>query len=270
MPCVPSTSSRPRSALSPATSTRRTIVVAAHCRVRPAQWLVGQRDAVVRALAQLEVRHGHGCGAREGARRPCAREPAQGGRRHGVRTLSYSKAREITRIANAATEDYLLMIAEHGTAAHVEKLVRAYRRCQEAEELSREARQQENRCVSFRYDDDGSLILTCRLPAEAGARVMKALDLAVEQLRVEDVPAGTSPASSLQPAPRRRPRSGCRELPGARSPGSPRHRSSPDRGACGRRDACATGRRVAASSSMALRWPPRPRVVSPATPASST
>jgi hypothetical protein len=102
--------------------------------------------------------------------------------------LSYSKAREITRVAITETEDYLLMIAEHGTAQHVEKLVRAYRRCQDAEELSREARQQQSRCVSYRYDDDGSLILSCRLPAEAGARVMKALELAVD-----DVPAGTSP-----------------------------------------------------------------------------
>ena len=41
------------------------------------------------------------------------------------------------------------MIAEHGTAQHVEKLVRAYRRCQEAEELSREARQQQNRASAF-------------------------------------------------------------------------------------------------------------------------
>ena len=59
--------------------------------------------------------------------------------------LSYSKAREITRIGNAGNEDYLLMIAEHGTAAHVERLVRAYRRCQEAAELSRERRQQQSR-----------------------------------------------------------------------------------------------------------------------------
>ncbi len=63
--------------------------------------------------------------------------------------LSYSKAREITRVASTETEDYLLMIAEHGTAQHVEKLVRAYRRCQDAEELSRQARQQQSRCVSF-------------------------------------------------------------------------------------------------------------------------
>ena len=109
--------------------------------------------------------------------------------------LSYSKAREITRVAEPATEDYLLMIAEHGTASHVERLVRAYRRCQEAEELSREARQQQTRCVTIRYDDDGSLILSCRLPAEVGARIKKALELAVEELPVAapDVPAGTPP-----------------------------------------------------------------------------
>jgi hypothetical protein len=101
--------------------------------------------------------------------------------------LSYSKAREITRVAHVGNEDYLLQIAEHGTAAHVERLVRAYRRCQEAEELSREQRQQDSRSVMYRYDDDGSLILTCRLPAEVGALVLKAIDLAVE-----GVPAGTS------------------------------------------------------------------------------
>jgi hypothetical protein len=107
--------------------------------------------------------------------------------------LSYSKAREITRIGNEHNEDALLSIAEHGTAAHVERLVRAYRNCQEAEQLSRDQRQQQSRSVTFRYDDDGSLILTCRLPAEAGARVMKALDVAVEGLPLyePDVPAGT-------------------------------------------------------------------------------
>jgi hypothetical protein len=107
-------------------------------------------------------------------------------------TLSYSKAREITRVGNAGNEEYLLQIAEHGTAAHVERLVRAYRRCIEAEELSRDQRQQQNRRVSFRHDDDGSLILTCCLPAEIGAMVFKALDIAVEGLPVyQDVPAGT-------------------------------------------------------------------------------
>jgi hypothetical protein len=73
-------------------------------------------------------------------------------------------------------------------------LVRAYRRCQDAEELSREARQQQNRCVSWRYDDDGSIVLNCRLPAEAGALLVKALELAVDAVPTVDVPAGTSSA----------------------------------------------------------------------------
>jgi hypothetical protein len=112
--------------------------------------------------------------------------------------ISYSKVREITRVASAETEDYLLGIAEHGTASHVENLVRSFRRCREAEELSREARQQQNRCVSIRHDDDGSMILHCRLPAEAGARLLKALDIAVD-----DVPAGTSTEPRLSFSARR-------------------------------------------------------------------
>jgi hypothetical protein len=100
--------------------------------------------------------------------------------------LSYSKAREITRIGHEDNEEFLLSIAEHGTAAHVERLVRAYRRCQEAEELSREQRQQQNRRVIFRYDDDGSLVLTCHLSAEVGAQVMKALDIAMETVPLHE------------------------------------------------------------------------------------
>jgi hypothetical protein len=42
--------------------------------------------------------------------------------------LSYSKVRALTRVAEEATEDYFLMIALHGTAHHVETLVRQYRR----------------------------------------------------------------------------------------------------------------------------------------------
>jgi hypothetical protein len=108
--------------------------------------------------------------------------------------LSYSKAREITRVGNSENEGFLLEIAEHGTAAHVENLVRVYRRCKDAEELTREARQQQGRSVTYRYDVDGSLIVTCRLPAEAGEHFKKAVETAVEQLApevTEDVPAGT-------------------------------------------------------------------------------
>ncbi len=81
--------------------------------------------------------------------------------------LSYSKVRALTRVAGEGTEEYFLSIALHGTAHHVERLARYYRRAHEAEELSREARQQANRSVSYWFDADGSLVLKARLPALA-------------------------------------------------------------------------------------------------------
>ena len=94
--------------------------------------------------------------------------------------LSYSKVRALSRVADEATEEYFLDIALHGTANHVEKLVRGYRRAQEAEELSREARQQAARGLSYFHDEDGSLILRGCLPAEVGALFIKALDAAIQ------------------------------------------------------------------------------------------
>jgi hypothetical protein len=104
--------------------------------------------------------------------------------------LSYSKARAVTRVAEAATEDYFLMLALHGTANHVDRLVSGFRRAKEAQELSREARQQAGRCVSWILDEDGSYVVKARLPAEVGALFVKALDAASEGLS-KGLPAGT-------------------------------------------------------------------------------
>jgi len=96
--------------------------------------------------------------------------------------LSYSKVRALSRVACAATEEGLLMIALHGTAYHVERVVQGYRRAQEAQELSREAQQQANRSLTHEFAEDGSLMLKARLPAVAGALVLKALEAALEGL----------------------------------------------------------------------------------------
>ncbi len=58
-------------------------------------------------------------------------------------------------------------------------------------ELSREARQQATRTLTYTYDHDGSLVLKGRLPAEIGALVIKALDAAVNDPAVRDVAAET-------------------------------------------------------------------------------
>ncbi len=106
--------------------------------------------------------------------------------------LSYSKVRELTRVACEGTEDYLLSIALQGTAHHVETLVRGFRRAKDSEDLSREAQQQANRSLHYHYDDDGSLILKARLPVEVGALVLKALQAAMDEAPIPNVPAGTS------------------------------------------------------------------------------
>lgn len=96
--------------------------------------------------------------------------------------LSYSKVRALTRVATEATEDTLLMIALHGTAYHVENVTRYFRQAQQAAELSREAQQQAGRALHYWYDDDGSLVLKARLPALAGAVLVKALEAALPEM----------------------------------------------------------------------------------------
>ncbi|HSC07001.1 MAG TPA: DUF222 domain-containing protein, partial [Steroidobacteraceae bacterium] len=56
--------------------------------------------------------------------------------------VSYAKARELTRVADATNEDFLLNIALCGTASHVEQVTRGYRRALDATELTRDAIQQ--------------------------------------------------------------------------------------------------------------------------------
>src|SRR5271156_1102007 len=117
--------------------------------------------------------------------------------------LSYSKVRAVTRVACAATEDTLLMVARHGTAHHVERLVRGYRRAQEAEELSREAQQHTNRALHYWFAEDGSLVLRGRLPAVAGALLIKALDAALESVHDAAISADVIEEQSIRYESRR-------------------------------------------------------------------
>lgn len=107
--------------------------------------------------------------------------------------VSYAKARAMTRVADAANEDYLLDIALHGTAQHVEKTVQAYRRAKESQELSREAQQQRRQCLWLFTEPDGSIRIHGRVPAEVGDLFRKALQLAEDSLPIpKNVSAETS------------------------------------------------------------------------------
>jgi len=95
--------------------------------------------------------------------------------------LSYSKVRAMTRIANEASEDYLLMIAKHGTAHHVEKLVSKYRTAKRVQDSAVANEQYRDRELSHYYDHDGCLVIKARFPAEQGALIVKALEMAMDK-----------------------------------------------------------------------------------------
>ena len=94
--------------------------------------------------------------------------------------LSFSKVRALTRIADTGNEAELLNLARYATAAQVEKLVRAYRRVGRLEERERAMAQHASRELSYYYDDDGSLVIRARLPADEGAVVLQALNAAMD------------------------------------------------------------------------------------------
>jgi Domain of unknown function (DUF222)/HNH endonuclease len=117
--------------------------------------------------------------------------------------ISYSKVRAMTRVATPANESVLVHVARHGTAAHVEKLVRKFHWTQRRDAAKLAQRQHEQRSVSYFFDIDDEFILNARLPREVGAVVRKALEAAVEALR--ESPQDVSAETPLQiPANARR------------------------------------------------------------------
>ena len=119
--------------------------------------------------------------------------------------LGYSKLRALTRIATSENEADLLDIGLYGTAQHVEKFVRLYRRAERAQETERADAQHKDRELKYWYEDDGTLVLHGRFPPETGARILSALDAAMEAHAAEqpasqwsseheapDVPRGTA------------------------------------------------------------------------------
>jgi hypothetical protein len=122
--------------------------------------------------------------------------------------LSYSKIRALTRVATTETEERLLAVGRAGTAEHVERIVRGWRRMDRKAEAQETARRHRGRAVHVYQDEDGMVVIHGRLEPEVGAVLMQALAAARETLyrrarttRVEDVPAGTSFADSCAEAP---------------------------------------------------------------------
>jgi Domain of unknown function (DUF222) len=99
--------------------------------------------------------------------------------------LSFSQVRAICRVADEGSEETLVDFAEHATAAQLERIVRAYRGVL-ATDLAEVNRSHDQRYLVHHLEDDGSLVIQARLPAEEGATVLAALQAGRDALRAED------------------------------------------------------------------------------------
>lgn len=96
--------------------------------------------------------------------------------------ISYSKVRAMTRAATPENEAFLLQIARHGTADHMERLVRAYRRHGPAAEVLEEETRRPRAARFWCYaEDDETMVFGGRLPVEQGRLLEKALDALVAE-----------------------------------------------------------------------------------------
>jgi 5-methylcytosine-specific restriction endonuclease McrA len=96
--------------------------------------------------------------------------------------LSYAKARALTRVATPETEARLLAVGRAGTAAHVERIVRGWRRVDRLAEARDAAKQRASRSLQVSPDEDGMVVIRGRLEPEVGALLMRALAAARETL----------------------------------------------------------------------------------------
>jgi hypothetical protein len=90
--------------------------------------------------------------------------------------LSYAKVRALTRVATPETEARLLAVGRAGTAAHVERIVRGWRRVDRNAETREAKRQHAHRSLHVRQDEDGTVVVRGRLAPEVGALLLHALD----------------------------------------------------------------------------------------------
>jgi uncharacterized protein DUF222/HNH endonuclease len=96
--------------------------------------------------------------------------------------LSYAKVRALTRVATPETEERLLTVGRAGTAEHVERIVRGWRRMDRKAEARETALRHANRSLHVYPEDDGTVVLRGRLTPEVGALLLKALAAARDSL----------------------------------------------------------------------------------------
>ncbi len=118
--------------------------------------------------------------------------------------LSYAKVRALTRVATSENEAALLDVALAGTAAQVERFVRAWRRVDRVAGAHDEGRFLKRELATW-VDDDGMVVIRGRLTPEVGAVVQRALEAAADRQFREacQSPTGGTLTEEVTPAQRR-------------------------------------------------------------------
>jgi len=99
--------------------------------------------------------------------------------------LSYAKVRALTRVATPETEERLLAVGRAGTAEHVERIVRGWRRVDRKQEREETKSRHKHRALHVYQDVDGTVVIRGRLAPEAGAVLIQALTAAGDVLRAK-------------------------------------------------------------------------------------
>jgi len=115
--------------------------------------------------------------------------------------LSYSKVRALTRVATPETEARLLAVGRAGTAAHVERIVRAWRQVDRQVEAEEAAARHQRRSLQVYPDEDGMIVVRGRLEPEAGALLVRALEAAREALYARRRATAVESAEAEPPSP---------------------------------------------------------------------
>lgn len=103
--------------------------------------------------------------------------------RHGE--LCYTKVRAITRVADEHNEEYLILIARHGTARHVEQAIRRFNWCKrrDAKESDQLDEYRQTPRLNWHQDEFGMVCINaCLVPGE-GDMVIKALHKMAQDMR---------------------------------------------------------------------------------------
>ena len=113
--------------------------------------------------------------------------------------LSYAKVRALTRVATPETEERLLAVGRAGTACHVERIVRGWRRVDQLAEAREAAHRHKSRALHVYQDVDGMVVVRGRLTPEAGAVLIQALAGGRETLyqRARGTDAAAIPAADV-------------------------------------------------------------------------